>query len=1134
MASLKRIGFEIGLSNVNEYDDGVATGTVTTQSATKVRSGAQSAKVDSTGSNTASYVTIRGPAPTLGVGYYCRCHFNFDQLPGSTVKILAGITEASGAIVSARLTSAGKLQLFNDVAGTQIGSDSTATVAIDSDTCAELYMLTASGSIDATELRLNGVRVAAASSLALSDSAAGRFRIGWVDAPGASKVVYLDDAGINDSTGSHHNSWCGWEEKVVLLRPISDSQDGTWTGGAGGTGDLSTAVDNTPPIGTASETDSTQIESIDDTGNNSTDEYRANMTTYSTAGITANDLITVIHSITDHGEDVTAGNKTGNQSILSNPAQGASDGFTFGDDAGALGTWSSNWSSKWGSAINYPSVTLGTSPVVAIRKTDSGTRVASVDFIGIYVEYLPGKALVFCSDGSDETQDLKHWDSTSGTVTSDTSQARTGTRSIKCDSTAGSVAAYVQKNTILQDAGNQITIAFRFTNFPTATDTPFLQLLTTGSLTVADVRVSSAGVLKIYDGVTQEGSNGSTLSLNTWYRLCLSYTIASASVNEFRLFKDGVSDISVTNASLVNVGADRIRVGWVVTPGLSLVVHVDDAAVFRNTTLTDTGNCAVTYKLPNAENVTSFDTAIGTARSASDWNNVDEQPLSETNGWQHAATTVVEESYGVENAATGEVNLTGLTLKGYCAWVWAKAGAADVGAKLIDQSYRKYISLTGSSAMFTSFSDSTAYPSDVAAIGMQSTGSGNDTFFYEGGLLIVYVPAAGAILRTTTDAPTTSENVVRVQASVRTVTDAPAASESMGRVFVGARETTDAPSTSDSAARVLAEVRDTTDAPTLSDAAVQSLAAVRSASEAPASSESADRLFVGARDTTDTPAISESATRVVLAVSGATDSPAFSESVTRSLVLVRTTDDAPTVSDSISTTFAGVRSANESAAVSELLARTFIGLRTVAESVSSSEVVEATKTIERSATDAIVSSEDVSRSFAGTRAAVDATSISDSATRTAIEIRATTDSLVVSDDASKSITEVRTAADSPATSDVAERAVFSIRTTMDSVASSDSLARIFVGSRAAVDSPALSDTASRGLSVYRTTSDALTSSEIVQASTGGTIVMRRTASPYGARAGSRQSYFRTAPRSDELDFAGWKWLLPVEEPAHFG
>lgn len=44
-------------------------------------------------------------------------------------------------------------------------------------------------------------------------------------------------------------------------------------------------------------------------------------------------------------------------------------------------------------------MTLSSNPVLAIRKTDSGTRVASVDFMGLYVEYSPavaaGKALPF-------------------------------------------------------------------------------------------------------------------------------------------------------------------------------------------------------------------------------------------------------------------------------------------------------------------------------------------------------------------------------------------------------------------------------------------------------------------------------------------------------------------------------------------------------------------------------------------------------------------------------------------------------------------------------------------------------------------------------------------------------------------
>jgi len=198
----------------------------------------------------------------------------------------------------------------------------------------------------------------------------------------------FDDWATNDNNGADQNSWPG-AGSVVLCKPISDSQDGSWTGGAGGTGiDLSLAVSSTPPVGTAAETNTTQIESVDSSGDNATDEYRANLTTYTDAGIGASDTINVLHPLINHGEDVSTGTKTGSFGLQSNPSQTYAT-FTFGDDVGGLGTFPTNWRTKLSSPVYSPSVTKGSSPVLAVRKTDTGTRVASVDFMGLNVEYVP-------------------------------------------------------------------------------------------------------------------------------------------------------------------------------------------------------------------------------------------------------------------------------------------------------------------------------------------------------------------------------------------------------------------------------------------------------------------------------------------------------------------------------------------------------------------------------------------------------------------------------------------------------------------------------------------------------------------------------------------------------------------------
>jgi len=174
--------------------------------------------------------------------------------------------------------------------------------------------------------------------------------------------------------------------QAILLPPISDNTDGTWLAGAGGAS-LFTAVDSIPPIGTATETDSTQIENATNSANQ---DALLNCRTYTDGGIGASDTINAVMAIGNDGEDVGTGTKTGEYFISSNPAQGVS-GFTFdfGDDVGALGTFPSNWSTHVSPVVASPSVTKDNSPVVGIRAVSATTRVRSADFLGVYVDYTP-------------------------------------------------------------------------------------------------------------------------------------------------------------------------------------------------------------------------------------------------------------------------------------------------------------------------------------------------------------------------------------------------------------------------------------------------------------------------------------------------------------------------------------------------------------------------------------------------------------------------------------------------------------------------------------------------------------------------------------------------------------------------
>jgi hypothetical protein len=207
-------------------------------------------------------------------------------------------------------------------------------------------------------------------------------RVGCNDTVAAGFTVYYADLRIDDSAIP---SGLG---KVPLLLPTSDNARNGWTGGVGGTTNLFQAVDNTPPVGTDTETDTTQIESAT---NSATDDCDFNMTTYSAAGIGASDTINAVQALCVHGEDITTGTKAGALKIVSNPAQSVEDTFNYGNDAGALGVYPTLWTVTQGTTQDAPTISsLSTAPVLRIGKRTATTRVVSCCFMGMYVDYTPG------------------------------------------------------------------------------------------------------------------------------------------------------------------------------------------------------------------------------------------------------------------------------------------------------------------------------------------------------------------------------------------------------------------------------------------------------------------------------------------------------------------------------------------------------------------------------------------------------------------------------------------------------------------------------------------------------------------------------------------------------------------------
>ena len=99
-------------------------------------------------------------------------------------------------------------------------------------------------------------------------------------------------------------------------------------------------------------------------------------------------------------------------------------------------------------------------------------------------------------------------------------------------------------NEIFADSGGRASVWVYLNALPSATSTMFV-LLTTGSgAIVARLRITSGGVLQVWEASAQIGSSGSTLSTGQWYRLTFTWKITSTTVNNFSTFvRPSVSEL---------------------------------------------------------------------------------------------------------------------------------------------------------------------------------------------------------------------------------------------------------------------------------------------------------------------------------------------------------------------------------------------------------------------------------------------------------------------------------------------------------------------------------------------------------------------------------------------------------------
>lgn len=233
-----------------------------------------------------------------------------------------------------------------------------------------------------------------------------------------------------------------------------------------------------------------------------------------------------------------------------------------------------------------------------------------------------------------------------------------------------------------------------------------------------------------YFGITE-------LLPNVQNRIGFAYLQTGADA-DVAVFINGIPELTATLA----VGGSpmaNLRYGWVDSPGVDHLCWFDQLAIDIGDDIQDIGNVLMTAKLSAAVNEDNWNTTGGTGA-------INERPLSATNYRQHTVAEAVRQTYTLEAADEGDVDVSGESLIGYMGWVWSRMGFGEVDSlKLvvnnieIDKTAEYFNNSNGTSqVMYRSATASQSYPSHAAGIGMVSNEGTADTFLYEGGVVQAY------------------------------------------------------------------------------------------------------------------------------------------------------------------------------------------------------------------------------------------------------------------------------------------------------------------------------------------------------------------------------------------------------------
>lgn len=372
-------------------------------------------------------------------------------------------------------------------------------------------------------------------------------------------------------------------------------------------------------------------------------------------------------------------------------------------------------------------------------------------------------ATKFLESGSAATQGFEFWlggpfTGGTGAITSDAQSVAGSVRSIKIVTGASNGSAGIFITGIMADAGRRINMWMRFTGTPSPAinGSDFLTVANSsaGNIVFQLGLTSASKLILLSDSHANLATGTTVLSTSTDYRISIAYTVTSATVNTFTVYLNGVPEITVSNVTLDHVGGDELDFAWADNghaAGSNLTVwgahfYVDDGTSGD----VGAGGLRVTAKRPFANGTSiQFTTQIGSGGSgygSGHTPQVNERPLSQTNGWSLSNTTKSTEEYNIEGASVGDVSISGATIVDYEGWIFSNVNstANTPVHHIIVNGVATSIVQSTTAQLFTQIAGSTTYPAGTGSdIGMDAQfASAHLTRLFEAGILVAYIPGA--------------------------------------------------------------------------------------------------------------------------------------------------------------------------------------------------------------------------------------------------------------------------------------------------------------------------------------------------------------------------------------------------------